>query len=128
METSIFLAKLIGPMMLVMGIFVVFNPQRIQAIGREFLDSDALIFLSGVITLPVGIAIVITHNIWEADWRTVITFFGWVAVFAGIARMILPDPIKQLGETMLENKFMITPPGALMMILGAFLSYHGYFA
>jgi hypothetical protein len=128
METSIFLAKLIGPMMLVMGIFVVFNPQRIRAIGREFLNSDALIFLSGVITLPVGISIVITHNIWEADWRTAITLFGWIAVFAGIVRMILPGPMKQLGETMLENKFMIAPPGALMMILGAFLSYHGYFA
>ena len=82
METSVLLATLVGPMMLVLGLFVTFNPARIRRIGREFLDSEALIFLSGVITLPVGLAIVVTHNVWAADWRGLITLIGWIAIFA----------------------------------------------
>ena len=126
METSILLAKLVGPMMLVMGLFVTFNPARIRRIGREFLDSEALIFLSGVITLPVGLAIVVTHNVWAADWRALITLIGWIAVFAGTARMTLPAAMKRIGEAMLEKTFMTTAPGALMAIIGGYLSYHGY--
>ena len=69
MEASIFLAKLIGPMLLLMGLFVVVQRDRMRRIGREFLDSEALIFISGVITLPAGLVIVITHNVWEPNWR-----------------------------------------------------------
>lgn len=126
MDTSILLAKLVGPMMLVMGLFVVFNPEQIRRVGREILDSDALIFLSGVITLPVGLAIVATHNVWEANWRALITLIGWIAIFAGIARLTLPDIMKKLGAVMLEKAYMTAVPGALMALIGGYLSYHGY--
>ena len=128
METSILLAKLMGPMLLVLGLFVAFNPAQIRRIGREFLDSDALIFLSGVLTLPVGLAIVVTHNVWVADWPVVITLFGWIAIIAGIARIALPATLKKVGETMLEKSSLITIPGALMAMLGGYLAMQGYLA
>jgi len=126
METSILLAKLVGPMMLVMGLFVTLRPERMRRIGREFLDSDALIFVSGVITLPVGLAIVVTHNVWAADWRGLITLIGWIFVVAGLARIALPDALKEFGEVMLEKPIMIAAPGALMAIIGGYLSWRGY--
>ena len=128
METSILLAKLMGPMLLVLGLFVAFNPAQMRRIGREFLDSDALIFLSGVLTLPVGLAIVVTHNVWVADWPVVITLFGWIAIAAGIARIALPGPLKRIGETMLEKTSLTTIPGVLMAMLGGYLALQGYLA
>ncbi len=126
METSILLAKLVGPMFLVMGLFVASNPARMRRIGREFLDSEALIFLSGVITLPVGLAIVATHNIWAADWRVILTLIGWIAILAGLARIALPDAMKKVGEAMLEKSWTTTAPALLMAALGGFLSWQGY--
>jgi uncharacterized protein YjeT (DUF2065 family) len=126
METSILLAKLVGPVMLVLGLFVTLNPARMRRIGREFLDSDALIFISGIITLPVGLAIVVTHNIWAADWRALITLIGWIAILAGIARLALPAAMKRVGEAMLEKPAIIAAPGALMAIIGGYLSWQGY--
>jgi hypothetical protein len=126
MQTSIFLAKLMGPMLFAMGLFVVLRRERMRRVVREFLDSEALIFLSGVITLPVGIAIVISHNVWEANWRVLITLFGWIVILAGIARLAFPDLMKMVGNTMLEKGYFTTLPGAVMAVLGAFLSYQGY--
>ena len=126
MQTSIFLAKLMGPMFFAMGRFVVLHRERTRRVGREFLDSEALIFLSGVITLPVGIAIVISHNVWEANWRVLITLFGWIVILAGIGRLAFPDLMKMVGNTMLEKGYFTTLPGAVMAVLGAFLSYQGY--
>jgi hypothetical protein len=128
METSIFLAKLIGPMFLVMGLAVLINPEGTRRMGREFIDSDALIFLSGVITLPVGLAIVITHNVWVAGWPVIITIFGWLAVLAGIARMTLHGVIRSIGEAMIDRKTLFAIPAAIMILLGGYLSYQGYLA
>lgn len=129
METSLLLAKLIGPTMLVFGLFVLIRREQMQQIGREFLDSEALLFMSGVITLPVGLAIVVTHNVWVADWRVLITLFGWIAIIAGIARISLPDMLQSAGRTMLEKPTMlIAVPGVVMVLVGAWLAWHGYFA
>jgi hypothetical protein len=126
METSFLLAKLLGPTMLIMGLFVALRPERMRRIGREFLDSEALIFISGVITLPVGLAIVVTHNVWTGDWRGLITLIGWIFTLAGLARIALPDAIKGVGERMLEKPAMLALPGAVMAIIGAYLSWQGY--
>lgn len=72
------------------------------------------------------LAIVITHNVWEPNWRVLITLFGWIVVFAGIGRLALPEIMKSVGNSMIENPAFTIVPGALMAVLGAFLSYHGY--
>lgn len=126
MSTSIFLAQLMGPLMLLMGAFAVLNPERIRRIGREFLESEALLLLSGILTLPVGLAIVLNHNVWSADWRVLITVIGWIAVFAGITRITLPSLIQKVGETMLGSSYITGIPGGVMALIGAFLSWHGY--
>ena len=109
MDTSILLAKLIGPMLLVMGLFVAFNPAQSRRIGHEFLDSDALLFLSGVLTLPVGLAIGVTHKVWAADWRVVSTLFGWIAIFV----------IVDMGRSLGVAGFILVATGGLLHTIGA---------
>ena len=126
MEASIFLAQLIGPVMLAMGLFVAFNPERISRVGREVLDSDALLMISGAITLPAGLAIVLTHNLWLADWRVLITLIGWIMVVAGVARLMLPGFMQRIGASMLDRPLVTGVPGALMALIGAYLAYRGF--
>ena len=128
MQTSIFIAKLLGPIFVVIGLAGLVNYERFKKLALEFLDSDGMIFLSGIITLPTGLAIVNTHNVWTAGWPLIITLFGWIAVVAGVIRIALPGPVKPLGRSMIENKpyFLVTCGG--WMVLGAFLSYQAYIA
>ena len=69
MSTSIFLARLIGPVMLVIGLAVFANQRGFRDMAEEFMASRALMFLSGIVLMPAGLAIVLTHNVWSADWR-----------------------------------------------------------
>src|SRR5260370_1285765 len=69
MSTSVFIARLIGPVMLVIGLAVFTNQRAFRDMAEEFLASRALLFLSGLLIMPVGLAIVLTHNIWAADGR-----------------------------------------------------------
>jgi len=126
MQNSIFLAKLIGPVALVMGLVILLDPKRVRTMAREVLQGEAFIFLAGIIVLPAGLALVNTHNVWSWDWRVLITILGWLAVVGGIMRMGFGHQLKALGATMIDKRLMLAIPGGLMVLLGAVLSWVGY--
>src|SRR5260370_7941964 len=90
MQTSLFLARLIGPVMLVVGLAVFANPRGFRGMSEEFLASRTQMFLAGLIIMPTGLAIVLTHNVWTADWRVLITAFGWLSAIGGPLRPFRP--------------------------------------
>src|SRR6202158_4827568 len=90
MSTSLFLARLIGPVMLVIGLAVFATPRGCRGMSEECLASRSLMFLGGLIIMPVGLAIVLTHNVWTADWRVLITVFGWLCAIGGAVRLFCP--------------------------------------
>src|SRR3954466_1457533 len=100
MSTSIFLAKLIGPVCLVIGLALLINGAAFRTLAGEFLNNPALMVLSGVLTLPVGLAIVLTHNVWAGDWRILITILGWLAIVGGAARILVPQRAAAVGRTL----------------------------
>jgi hypothetical protein len=126
MNTSIFLAKLIGPISLVGGISLFMNADAYKAMAREFLRSPALIYMSGLLTMTAGLAVVLNHNLWVGDWRVLLTVFGWLATLGGAARIAFPDRIRSIGESMLDNSTAMTIGGAIWVLMGAILCFFGY--
>jgi hypothetical protein len=126
MDTSIFLARLLGPSMLVIGLGLLLNRATYRDLSLEVLDSPALIYLAGLIALVAGLAIVLTHNVWVAGWPVVITIFGWVSLAAGIFRIVFPASVAQLGRRLIDGQGFLIGGIALYLLLGAWLSYAGY--
>ena len=85
MATSVFIARLAGPVFLALGLGLLVNPGCYREITGEVLRSKALILYAGLLALPAGLAIVLTHNVWVADWRVVITLLGWLMIASGAA-------------------------------------------
>jgi hypothetical protein len=126
MANSIFLAQLIGPVALVAAIGLFVNRTSYVAMAREFLRSPALIYLSGLLTMTAGIAIVLYHNVWVADWRVLITLLGWAGTIGGAARIALPAQVKSVGEAMLSKPMALVIGGAAWLALGGVLCFFGY--
>ena len=127
MDTSLFLARMIGPVLLAIGIALLINQASVREMAGEFLGSKALIFMSGVLSLLGGLAIVLTHNVWEASWPVAITLFGWVLAIGGAFRIIFPDSVKSMGSAMLDSPALLNVSGVAYGLLGAALCYLGYF-
>ena len=128
MQTSIFLAQLIGPLFLVMGIGMLLNRDGYRAMAHEFLASRSLIYVAGLLAFLPGLAIVLVHNVWVADWRLIVTVFGWLGVIGGVFRLLFPQQVTAVGEKMLASPGYM-PVGAIgVLLFGAILSYYGYFA
>ncbi len=128
MQRSIFLAKLIGPLLAAIGVAMIFNADTLRAMAQEFLKSYALIYLSGLLALTAGLAIVNTHNEWTADWRAAITLIGWLAVIGGVIRIVFPRTVEMIGGTMVTtvSNSWIVGEGIVLLALGAWLSYAAY--
>ena len=126
MQTSIFIARLLGPVVVVAGLAGLVNPKAVQEMGQEFLASRALIFIAGVLALVAGLAIVNTHNLWTAGWPVIITVFGWLAVLGGVLRMAFPALTQSIGKAMLGNKVLLRVAGGAQLLLGAYLMFVGY--
>jgi hypothetical protein len=126
MSTSVFLARLIGPVMLVIGLAVLTNQRAFRAMAEEFLASQALIFLSGLLIMPVGLAIVLTHNIWAADGRVMITLFGWLNAIGGAVRLFAPAYVMQTGRAMLKRPHSMTIAAAIWVVAGSLFCLFGF--
>jgi uncharacterized membrane protein len=127
MSASTFLARLIGPVWAVLGVSLVINAKAYTEMSREFVANRALVYLAGAFALTGGLAIVLTHNVWVADWRIIITLFGWVATLAGVSRLLFPDVVRRLGPSLLASQKPILFTGIVWVVLGAVLIVFGYF-
>jgi uncharacterized protein YjeT (DUF2065 family) len=127
MQTSAFLARLIGPVFLLVGIGLLANPSAYRMMAEEFLRSRALLYLSGILTMPIGLAIVLTHNVWTTDWRVIITILGWLAAAGGALRMVFPQTVEIVGRRMLDQHLLLVLGGGVWFAIGALLCLFGYF-
>ena len=69
MTPSTFVARILGPVLVTVGIGLLLEGDTFRTMADEFLHSAALIYLSGVITLTLGLAILNVHPLWVRDWR-----------------------------------------------------------
>ncbi len=128
MSTSIFIARLLGPLFVVVGIAVPLKTQMFRAILREFNQSRALLYLAGVLGLVGGLAIVLTHNLWVRDWRLIITLIGWVTILRALVTIFQPQWIVALAGKIGENRSWLVSAAVADLLIGLILSYFGYLA
>jgi hypothetical protein len=126
MQTSIFIARLLGPVLLIAGIATLVNRKQLDAIVQELFRSPLLLLLLGIIDFTVGLAIVLTHNVWVADWRVIITLLGWALLVRGAVRMLVPEQAKAFGAKLLKNSTVICASLGATIALGVVLSWSGY--
>lgn len=126
MNTSILIAKLIGPVMLAVGVAVLVNGRAFRGMAEEFMTNHALMFISGLLTMLAGVAIVVTHNVWAADWRGLITLFGWLTAIGGATRLIAPQFVVQRGRAMMKQSYMPAAAGAIWVAIGLIFCFFGY--
>jgi hypothetical protein len=128
MQTSLFIAKLLGPMLVVVGVALLTRPEAFRALLREFIGSGVLLYMAGFFGLLGGLALVLVHNVWALDWRLLITLIGWATLIRALVTIFWPQGIVSIGAKLIELKWLLTAAAVVDLIIGAVLSYFGYLA
>ncbi|GGW78386.1 hypothetical protein [Salegentibacter mishustinae] len=123
MDTSLFLAKFWGWYLLIFFFVLSFNPRRIQQIFEDLKDQKFLI-LAAFAAIIIGLLNILFHNIWELNWKFIITILGWTSLFIGLGLFVFPEPTTR-KLAVLNLKFVQTIY-VLLFLLGIFLLNMGY--
>ena len=128
MQNSIFLARLIGTPLLIIGVAMLLNQAYYRSMIREVIASKVSFYVAAAVGIIVGLAIVLVHNVWEANWRVLITLFGWINLLRGVVTVLFPAQAMEFaGRHIGGSKHVPLIPGAVAVILGLILCFFGYF-
>lgn len=125
MQTSLLLAKFFGLYLLVAGLLWLIRGKSFDRMVEAVLDDPGFVALSGFIALMMGLAIITAHNVWEANWRAVITLFGYLAALKGVWRLGWPEQSMGAVRALLRN------PARMILVvmclgLGGWLAWIGF--
>jgi hypothetical protein len=126
MNTSIFLAKVIGLYFVIVGLFTVIRYEYIEKTLKELNREPGMILIIAIITVILGLLLVISHNIWVMDWRIIITLVAWFTLLIGLFRLFFLDSVVKLGEWWIKHKGFLFSITALFFLIGLYLTYKGF--
>ena len=130
MTSSTIIARLMGPVLLFMGIGAVIGllskfPEGYIGVLRDMNNQSATIIL-GMFALLAGLAIVNLHNLWVSDWRVIITILGWLAIVRGALSLLFPNKMYGIGEAILASRSGTLIGAVIVILVGGILSWMGY--
>ncbi len=125
MDISLFIGKILGLYMLIVGFAYLFNREFFQGMIRDFDKNSAAYFLGSIMALLFGLLIIVSHNVWEWSWRTVITVIGYLGLIKGILLLNFPEYWKKASK-LFVHKYITFYSGAIAIVLGIFLLYHSF--
>ena len=126
MELSVFLAKVLGLYLVIVVPAALLNRKHFPRLIKEFSDSLAMVVLSGVVALVLGLLLVVGHNVWTADWRVIITVLGWLTLVKGVVRFAFPHKVARLGTVAASSWWAVVL--VPFFIVGVYLAYKGFSA
>ena len=125
MELSIFLAKVLGPYLVIISISVWLRRKDLGELAVSFAQDKVHLYLSGVIFLLLGLALVVSHNVWDTAWQSVISVLGWMTLVKAGVRLFFTDKVGTLAQKATGSKWYWLAI-AVSLVVGIWLAYVGF--
>lgn len=125
--STLFLLRFFGPIFLLIGCSLLLHRSRYEKMFQELQAFTLSYYFTALLALCTGLAIVLTHNRWGTLPEILVTIIGWGGIAKGIARFLVPDMTRVILEKVITPSFL-TIGGILVVALGAYMSWVGFFA
>ncbi len=125
MDVSHFLAKVVGIYMILAGLLVALKHHSLREMINEYFNSPALVMIGGMMSVIIGLLLVVSHNVWELNWKIVITLMGYLTLFKGILHWFFTESAASWASKFSAGKFNLYA-SIVMIMLGIYLTYIGY--
>lgn len=125
--TFAFLASLWGPVLLAIGLGIFFSRPYYKMVYRNLQDETLATFTLGIAGIVLGILQISSYNVWESFTTGLVSFLGWGTLAKGLVFTIFPKLADKGGEMFLHTRLLLAA-GAVMVVIGAYLSWLAYIA
>ena len=126
-ETTIFLAKLMGPVLVLVGLSFALKKDEYMVMFKKVIKERAYLFLQGIVESTAGLAIVLAQNLWSSPVEIFISLMGWMMLIeGGLTLLSSKNSIKNMMRVCATPQLMMLIT-LFVLVLGAFFSWVGYF-
>jgi hypothetical protein len=126
-QATVFLAKLLGLLLIIMGISMVVQQENTLHIWFALVNNVALVYVVGLFTVAAGLAMVLCHNVWRGGLLPiVVTVLSWITLLKGITALVLPVELAQASFTALEYDRLLYVYIVIWLVLGIYLTVEGF--
>ncbi len=126
METTLFLAKVMGLYLLVIGLHMPFRRKEITRLIEDFVENRPLVYITSIFALILGLLLVVSHNVWVAGWPVIITLLSWMVLIKAVVYLMTPFDVLSRLVAWANRPAWFTLGGPLWVALGVFLAGKGF--
>jgi len=121
-----YFARFLGLWALITSLCMVLNPAPEASMSVLFHDPAAM-FVTGLLLVVVGLAIVLAHNVWSGGALPVIvTILGWLTLFKGLHFLLLAPHAQVAFYDWSHYDQYAKVYGSIGIVLGAIITYLGF--
>lgn len=91
MDHVYWLARILGPLFTIMGVWMIVRNKDLMKIWASVKANYACFYLGGVLNLLIGLTVLSTFCEWSWDLPVLITIVGWISVVRGLLVLFAPD-------------------------------------
>ncbi len=117
--------QLWGPVLLAVGLGFFTSRKHYLKIYRDLEKQSFAVFMFAIVAIAAGVAQIQAHNVWSTFPEIVVSILGWGLLIKGIIFAIAPRFVDQAADWEAKSK-LVPLAGALMIVLGAYLTLTGF--
>lgn len=125
-DSTLVLARVVGPVLIIAGILLITQPDRIITSLGSYLLNDALLILAAFMSLILGLGIVTYHPRWDTVSGIFISLVGYVLTLRGALLLLAPQVVHDAAMFVTTQPNVFPIGGCALALLGVWLAYVGY--
>jgi hypothetical protein len=126
MVLSIFLAKVLGLYLVILGLWLFIRCRSAETEIQGMMASPGAMTMGGILGLIFGLLIVVSHNVWHLDWTVIITIIGYLALTKALFNLFFHETAMRFFNWWVQHRKVMMISNVVTLIMGLFLLYHGF--
>lgn len=125
MLQTLFLSKVLGVFLIILGAAILFRRQYFLPVFAAYVRERLVRTVASLVELLIGLFLAM-NNDWSSIPAALITLIGWMAVAEGLVYLLLPDELVERLIRTFNTPLWYVIGGLLAMAVGSYLAGYGF--
>ncbi|ACK67161.1 hypothetical protein PCC8801_3182 [Rippkaea orientalis PCC 8801] len=124
---TLIIERILAIFLVVTGLSYLVQSLLWRDLVKELRQNPSKILLWSILFLPLGLIIVIEHNLWIGNWQVIVTLFGWLMTLKCVFNLLFPswsNFILKWSDEFLQRYIQIS--GVVVAILGVIIAFFSF--
>lgn len=126
MPIDVLIARWVALLWLIFGLSHALYPAKWVQLLWPLRERDTGGFLLAGFSLPVGLLIILGHNLWIWDLAVIVTVVGWMTTLKCVLYLLVPRAHQRVMSTNIRPATGVRSVGLVMIVLGVLVGYDAF--